>query len=152
MPEVKRLNYAIDIAAPAAQVSRLMTQPDTYERWTAAFCEGSRFEGSWDVGQRIRFLAPSGDGMLAEIAEHRPGEFISIRHLGSIHNGVEDTDSEAVRAWAPAYENYRFLPSACGTTVQVEQDMLADYEAFMNEAWPKALAALKALCEAQPAA
>lgn len=25
-----------------------------------------------------------------------------------IESGVEDTTSEKVRAWAPAYENYRF--------------------------------------------
>lgn len=152
MPEVKRLNFSIDIAAPPAQVARVMTEPDSYTQWTAAFCEGSRFEGSWAVGQRIRFLAPSGDGMLAEIAEHRPSEFISIRHLGSIANGVQDTDSDAVRAWAPACENYHFVPTAQGTTVRVEQDMLPDYEDFMREAWPKALAALKTLCEAQPSA
>jgi len=57
-------------------------------------------------GERIQFLSPSGDGMVAEIAENRTNEFISIRQLGLIKKGVEDTESEAVRAWAPVYENY----------------------------------------------
>jgi hypothetical protein len=39
--------------------------------------------------------------MIAEIAEHRPNEFISIRNLGFIAKGVEDTGSDAVRARAP---------------------------------------------------
>ena len=47
--------------------------------------------------------------MVSEIAENKPNEFISIRHLGYIANGIEDTQSEAIRAWAPAYENYTFV-------------------------------------------
>ena len=34
-----------------------------------------------------------------------------------------------------------------GTEVTVEQDVLAGYEDFMNDTWPKALVTLKALCE-----
>lgn len=37
--------------------------------------------------------------------------------------------------------------TADGTKVANEQDAMADPEAFMNEAWPKALALLKELCE-----
>jgi hypothetical protein len=109
MTSTKRVQFSTEIAAPPARVVEVMTDPDTYRQWTAPFAEGSHFEGSWAQGERIRFLAPSGDGMVAEIAEHRPNEFISIRHLGMISDGVEDTESEEVRAWAPAYENYTSL-------------------------------------------
>ena len=85
--------------------------------------------------------------MVAEIAENRPNAFISIRHLGFIAKGVEDTSSEAVRSWAPAYENYTFEAVAGGTRVVVDQDVTAEFEHYMNEAWPRALASLKALCE-----
>jgi hypothetical protein len=37
--------------------------------------------------------------MVAEIAENRRNEFISIRHLGFIANGIVDTTSEVVKAW-----------------------------------------------------
>lgn len=33
------------------------------------------------------------------------------------------------------------------TEVKVEMDAPAEYEEFMNEAWPKALARLKEICE-----
>lgn len=141
-------HFDILIHAPREQVWTTMLQSPGYERWTAEFCEGSRFEGSWDAGATIRFLGPNGEGMVSEIAEHRPAEFVSIRHRGFIQNGVEDTTSEAVRAWAPCFENYRFTDEAGGTRVQVDSDVFGGYDDFMAEAWPRALKRLKQLCEA----
>ena len=144
---LKTLNFEIDIHAPRARVWDTMLAPDTYRTWTAAFCEGSRYEGSWEQGAEIRFLGPSGDGMVSEIAENQPRQFVSIRHLGTIEQGVEDTTSEKVRAWTPAYENYRFTDVPGGCRVTVTLDTVADYEQFMRDTFPKALALLKQLCE-----
>ena len=141
------LHFDIHIAAPRERVWRTTLYTPTYERWTASFCEGSRYEGSWEAGTTIRFLAPNGDGMVAEIAEHRPAEFVSIRHLGMIAQGVEDTTSDAVRAWAPCHENYHFIAEAGGTRLRVDADVIAGYEAYMAETWPRALARLKSICE-----
>ena len=147
----KTLTFEIAIRAPRARVWDIMLDPETYKAWTSAFCEGSYFVGSWDEGAKIQFLSPSGDGMTAVIAENRPHEFVSIRHLGVIEKGVEDTSSAKVRAWAPAYENYRFsdLPDGCRLTVAV--DTVAEYEQYMRDTFPKALALLKALAEKRPA-
>jgi uncharacterized protein YndB with AHSA1/START domain len=148
MSTMKRIQFTAAISAPAATVWRHVTSLESYKHWTSAFAEGSHFKGSWEQGSKIRFLAPSGDGMVAEIAESRENEYISIRHLGFIANGVEDTTSEAVTAWAPAYENYTFLAMPEGTKVVVDQDVAAEWEEHMNEAWPKALLLLKELSEA----
>jgi len=147
MSSLKRLQFSTIIAATPARVIERMTDHESYRQWTSAFADGSYFEGSWEQGRKIRFLSPSGDGMLSEIAEHRPMEFISIRHLGFIVDGVEDTASEAVRAWAPAYENYSFIPTAGGTRLVVDQDVTEEWESHLVDAWPKALAVLKTLCE-----
>ena len=72
---------------------------------------------------------------------------LRIRHLGIIQNGVADTSSEAVRAWAPAYETYCFARTADGCEVQVEMDCEANWVDFMRRTWPDALARLKALAE-----
>lgn len=141
------LHFDIHIAAPRERVWRTMLYTPTYERWTAVFCEGSRYEGSWDAGTTIRFCAPNGDGMLAEIAEHRPAEFVSIHHLGMINNGVEDTTSEAARALTPCFENYTFTDDAGGTHLRVDVDVFGTYEDWMNQTWPQALQALKNICE-----
>jgi hypothetical protein len=86
--------------------------------------------------------------MVAEIAECRPLEFVSIRHLGSVKaDGTEDTTSDAVRAWAPAYENYSFSQADGRTTVQVDMDVVSEWQAFMEQTWPQALARLKAIAE-----
>ncbi len=147
MPNIKRIQFVETIEAPASRVWEVMLSSEHYPRWTSPFGEGGRFEGSWDEGSKMRFLAPSGDGMVAEIAENRPHEFLSIRHLGWVIKGVEDTNSESVRAWAPAYENYTFSSVPQGTRVIVDQDVTGEYEEFMKEAWPRALAMLKQLCE-----
>lgn len=147
MPALKRLQWSVDIAAPAAKVYQMLVGPESYKQWTSAFGDGLYFEGSWRQGQRIRFLTSSGHGVTSEIAENRPNEFLSVRHLGYIDDdGVEDTSSDAILAWAPAYENYTFTATPQGTRLTVEQDITEDFES-MPEAWPKALATLKALCE-----
>ena len=152
MSSVKRIQFTADISAPASVVWRHVTSPESYKVWTSAFAEGSHFKGSWEQGSKIHFLAPSGDGMVAEIGENRGNEFISIRHLGVIANGVEDTTSETVKAWAPAYENYTFLAVPAGTKMVVDQDVSAEWEEYMNEAWPKALVLLKNLSESSASA
>ncbi len=147
MPSVKRIQFTAEISAPTAVVCRHVTSPESYKIWTSAFAEGSHFKGSWEQGSKIQFLSPSGDGMVAEIAENRGTEFISIRHLGFIANGVEDTTSEIVKAWAPAYENYTFIAVPAGTKMVVDQDVSAEWEEYLTEAWPKALSLLKKLSE-----
>jgi uncharacterized protein YndB with AHSA1/START domain len=146
---MNKLNFSIVIQAPRAQVWNVMLGAESYPVWTALFCEGSYFEGAWEAGARIRFLSPSGGGMTSVIAENRLHEYLSIKHLGYIHNGVEDTESESVRSWAPAFENYSFREAAGGTEVRVEVDITAEYESYMRETWPQALAKLKEICQAQ---
>lgn len=145
----ERLHFTVPIDAPRQKVWDTMLDPEGYRAWTAPFCEGSHYEGSWEQGAKIRFLAPSGDGMAGEIAERRPGEFLSIRYLGEIHQGVEDTHSLHVRNRPPAFENYRFTDRpGGGTELQVDLDSAPTYVAYMRETYSRALQQLKALCEA----
>jgi len=143
----KTLSFKVSIAAPRQLVWDTMLGPESYKTWTAPFAEGSCFEGSWDEGSKILFLGPGGDGMTAEIAQNRPYEFVSIRHLGEIRNGVEDTSSEKVMAWAPAYENYSFAETPGGSAVTVSVEIAPEYEQYMLDTYPKALGVLKELCE-----
>ncbi|MFG6430440.1 SRPBCC domain-containing protein [Roseateles sp. LYH14W] len=144
---MKTLTFEIGINAPRAVAWANMLGAQSYKAWTAPFCEGSYFVGSWGKGAKIQFLAPSGDGMSAVIAENTPNEYVSIRHIGMIVDGVEDTTSEKVRAWAPAHENYRFVDVPGGCRVTVTLDTVPEYEQYMLDTYPKALARLKDLCE-----
>lgn len=141
---LQRLNYRTHIHAPVERVWATMLADDGYRDWTSAFMEGSYYEGSWEQGARIRFLSPSGEGMEAQIAQNQRHVFLSIRHLGMLSPGQPAVPHEG----PPAYENYRFAPEAGGTRLDIEQDVPPEYAAMMDESWPKALARLKALCEA----
>lgn len=149
---MQKLHYSISINAPVQKVWDTMLQDETYRQWTAAFNEGSYFQGSWDKGSKILFLGPdpqTGEegGMVSRIADNRLHEFISIEHVGLVHNGVEDTTSEEAKKWAPAFENYTFTEKDGVTTVDVDMDSLEENAQMFDDMWPKGLQALKELAE-----
>ena len=144
---MKTLQFSIDIRASRQAVWDTMLARESYRAWTAAFAEGSYYEGSWEEGARMRFLGPSGGGMVAEVAAYRAPEFLSLKHLGFVKDGVEDTESEMVRSWTPAFENYSLSSAGLTTHLQIDIDVAPEWEEDMTTAWPKALATLKRLCE-----
>lgn len=148
---MKKLHFSIKIDAPAQKVWDTMLNKDTYEQWTNVFNpSGSSFEGSWDKGSQIRFIATGDDkenGMLARIAENKPHQFLSIEHYGEIVDGVEDTTSDRVKAWQGAHENYTFKTQGETTTVEIDVDTNEEYSEMFSDTWPKALQELKRLCE-----
>ena len=144
-----RFRYSITIAAPRSTVWHVMLDDETYRQWTTVFAEGSYFEGDWNEGSTIRFLTPEKDGMVAVIAENRIYEYVSIEHRGHVLKGVDDTESDAVKAWTPAYENYTFTEMDEGTELAVDIDIPSTYQAYFEGVWPKALKAVKELAEKQ---
>lgn len=142
-----KIHFEAIINAPVEKVWNTMLEDETYRQWTRAFTEGSHYEGSWEEGAKILFLDPDNNGMVSIIAENRRHEFISVKHIGIVKDGVEDTESEDAREWAPAYENYTFEEQNGKTKVSVDMDIEEEYEAMFNEMWPKALGLLKDLCE-----
>ena len=85
--------------------------------------------------------------MVSRIAEHKRYEFISIEHLGIIHNGVEDTTSEEAQKWAPAFENYTFKEHDGATEVLVDLDVDETEAETFNKMWLEALQKLKEIAE-----
>ncbi len=143
----KTLHFTIDINAPKEKVWNTMLGDETYRIWASKFSEGSYYKGSWEKGSSIQFVGPSGDGMASEIADNKPYSFVSVRHIGFLQNGVVDTESEAVKGWFPAYENYTFTEANGVTTVNVDLDVTEDFEKDMADMWPRALEKLKEICE-----
>jgi len=143
------LHFSIDIRASRQTVWETMLGRESYRLWTTEFAEGSFFEGSWEPGTRMRFLVPSGEGMVSEVAEHRPQEFLSLRHIGFVKDGVEDTESEMVKAWTPAFENYTLSYAGLSSHLAIDIDVTPEFEEYMGKVWPAALASLKRLCEAR---
>jgi hypothetical protein len=138
------LHFSITINAPKARVHQLMLADQTYREWANEFAQGSYYRGSWDKGAQIQFLVPEGGGMSARIAEHRPAEFVSIEMLNMMQDGVTD----APRQWYDIFENYTYTEADGITTLQVViSGVPVEWADYLNDAWPKALAKLKMICE-----
>ncbi len=148
---LKPLHFETLINATPEKVERVMLEKPTYEDWTTAFSPGSTFEGSWDEGARIHFVGPDGEGsvagMAARIARRIPKQYVSIQHLGLVEKGVERLTGPDVEAWAPSFEEYRFVSRDGKTLLVIDVDTNAEYEEMFVGMWPNALARLKVLCE-----
>ncbi|MBO6620689.1 MAG: SRPBCC domain-containing protein [Balneola sp.] len=144
---MKKIHSEITINASPETVWNVMLEDDTYRKWTSAFAEGSHYEGSWKQGEKMLFLDPEGTGMVSIIAELRPHEFISLEHIGIIQDGIEDTESEDAKKWAPAFENYTFEEVKGKTKLSIDMDILDEFEEMFTEMWKNALKKLKVLSE-----
>ena len=149
---MEKLRKTIFINAPRKRVWDVMLSPDTYRQWTTAFSPGSYYKGDWKKGSKIVFLGPSPDGsgeggMVSRIRDNRPNEFISIEHLGIVHNGVEDTESAEAKKWAPAFENYSFADKNGGTELTIDMDVEGNEKQNFEKMWTDALAELKKIAE-----
>ena len=149
MPTVKRIQFSCRLhrsaacqRLPAHAASRDLQGVDR------AFCRRLVLPG--DLATRPDDPVHVAVGRWPGVRDCRtPSQRVHVHsgHLGYISNGVEDTQSEAVRDWAPAYENYTFTATPAGTRLVIDQDAAQAYEAYLCEAWPRALQRLKALCE-----
>ena len=149
---MKKINLEIDINASCENVWDAIVKESKYRQWASVFHEGSYFEGSWNKGDTIRFLVINAEGqkegMVSEIAESDYPHHISIRHLGFIYNGIDDTTSEEIRKWAPSYENYTLEKLDAETSkFKLEMDIIDDYYEMFMKLWPKAMHKLKEVSE-----
>ena len=69
------------------------------------------------------------------------------RALGCVVKGVDDFESDEVKAWTPAYENYTLTEVDGCTELAVDIEVPSTYQAFFEEVWPRALKAVKELSE-----
>lgn len=150
----KRINFSISINAPAHKVYETMlglVDINTYIHWTAAFNPTSTYEGSWQKGSKIYFVGVDENGkkggMVSTIEEHKPAQFVSIKHYGFLDGDVEVTTGEQVEKWTGGYENYTYEEHDNVTTVTVDLDTIEEYVEYFNKTYQKALERLKEISE-----
>jgi len=144
---MEKLQFSIDIAAPRQKVWDVLWDDATYRKWTSVFTEGSHAETDWQEGSKVLFLDGKGAGMYSRIDRRVEPELMSIRHLGEIRDGVEQSKDDQAEDWEDATENYLLREHNGGTQLQVELDGADEYKDYFNDIFPKALAAIKALAE-----
>ena len=145
---MEKMNFTTSINAPKEKVWKVLWDDSTYRQWTSAFCEGSYAEtDNWKEGTKVLFLSPGGSGMVSTVAANRANEFMSFKHLGEVKDGVEDTTSEKVKAWAGSLENYTLNETGGVTELVIEMDMTDEFKDMFMAIWPKALQQVKQLSE-----
>lgn len=144
---MEKLKFSIRIDAPREKVWKTLWEDASYRAWTSAFSEGSHVKTDWKKGSKVLFLNEKEEGMVSEIADARPNEYMSFRHLGEVKDGVEDTQSERVKAWAGGTENYTLKTVEGKTELLIDMDMTEEMKPYFEETWPKALDKLKELAE-----
>ncbi|MDF2512247.1 MAG: uncharacterized protein K0S04_2113 [Herbinix sp.] len=153
---MKNLYLSIDINAPREEVWSAIISDKKYRLWTSVFQEGSRFEGGWQQGDKIKFVSEDDGhkmGMISEIEVSEHLKDISIHHLGMYMDGVEDYTSDHAKPWVDKYENYHFEKlDENGTRFTVELEVEDEFAEDFEKQWLLALQKLKAVCEEKSAA
>lgn len=143
------MQFSTFIKARPERVWQILWNDATYREWTSVFHEGSYAESDWQEGSKILFLGPGGEGMTSRIARLIPNEFMSFEHLGVIKDGVEDFATAKEKGWAGAKENYTLRGKDDGAELSIEMDWEEDHYDYFKDTFPKALAIVKRLAEAQ---
>ena len=144
---MEKLNFNITIDAAPEKVWKVLWADDTYRKWTSAFSESSYAKTDWKQGSKVLFLDESGSGMVSRIEVNRPNEYMSIEHLGEVKDGVEDTTSERVKAWAGSHENYTLKRVNGQTELLIDMDITPEFKDMFAKIWPVALENVKKLSE-----
>ena len=144
---MEKLQFSTKINAPKEKVWKTLWEDDSYRKWTSVFSAGSYADTDWKEGSRVLFLDGKGDGMVSKIETIRPNEFMSFKHLGEVKKGTEDTESDKVKGWAGAMENYTLKEADGLTELLVVMDMNEEYKEMFMKMFPMALEQVKVLSE-----
>ncbi len=140
---MKTLKFSTTINAPAKKIWSLLWDDVTYQKWTAPFFEGSYAETDWQEGSSVKFLGPSGDGMISRIKTKIPNKKMVFEHLGSIKDGKEIPSPD----WAGSLEEYNLVEQNGKTVLNVSVDIVSEYEDYFTKTFPQALQKVKELSE-----
>jgi uncharacterized protein YndB with AHSA1/START domain len=148
---MQNMKFNIDINATREKIWKALWEDASYREWTSVFTEGSyAITDNWKQGTKVLFLDSKGCGMVGIVAENKPNEFMSFKHIGEVQDGIEDTTSDKIKQWSGAIENYTLTETGNGTELQIEMagNLSADFVAYFSDTWPKALDKLKEIAEA----
>lgn len=144
---IKRLVFKQEINASANEIWSVMWNKDSYPKWATVFCEGSYFTGEMEMGKRIHFLTPNGDGMYTDVGYMIPGKLMILSHIGMISDFKElPIDAETER-WTGSFEIYKLEENDGKTTLTAEVDCVEKYVSYMEEKFPLGLQEIKKLSE-----
>lgn len=144
---IKRLTFKQEINASAKEVWSTLWDKESYPKWATIFCEGSYYTGEMEMGNRIHFLTPKGDGMYSDVGYMIPEKLMIFSHIGMLSDYKEMAlDAEAER-WTGSFEIYKLEETNGKTTLTAEADCVDKYVSYMEEKFPLALQEIKKIAE-----
>lgn len=144
---IKKLIFDVKINASAEKVWNKMWDKESYTEWTTPFCAGTYFTGELEMGNRIHFLTPKGEGMYSDLGYMIKEKLMIFSHIGMLSNFKEmPLDAETER-WTGSFETYKLNEIDGITTVTAEIDCVPEYISYMEEKFPLALQELKKISE-----
>lgn len=147
---MKTLKYKVEIEAPAEKVWSALIDSEDFKVWCAAFAPGSFFEGNWETGAEILFLAEGMGGTVAKIKEFKPFERIVADHIATLtKDRVRETTGDMTEKWIGTREIYELEQKGESTLLKVEIHTDPAYEDMFEKGWQKALPLLKGLIESK---
>ena len=144
---MEKQTFKISINSSPEKIWDILWSDATYPLWTAPFAEGSKAETDWKKGSKVLFTDGTDNGMIATIEENIPNKFMSIKHLGTLKNGVEDLNNPKNETWVGAMENYTLKNENERTELLIDMDVTDEFKEYMQSTWPKALDKVKELAE-----
>ena len=85
--------------------------------------------------------------MYSEVAQNKPNELMSFKHLGVVKDNKEQPMDEETKKWSGAMETYTLKETDGVTDLRVDLDTVDEHESYFKEAFPKALDKVKELAE-----
>lgn len=144
---MKKLKFKTEIKATKEKVWKILWDDSTYRKWTSVFTEGSHAKSDWNEGSKVEFLSGGGEGMYSMIEKKSAPDFMSFKHLGVIKDGKEQPIDDETKKWSGAHENYTLTGNNDSTTLNVEMDIIDEFEDYFSETFPKALEKVRELSE-----
>lgn len=142
----------ITINATCDRVWQALTESESYRAWNSAFAPGVAAETDWLEGGPIEIKGPDACGLHGRLVVVDFPHSLQISYQGTIDNGRRLFDTPDALQWCDCFEKYRLAqPQANQAQCELEVKSLVpkQYANAMFDAWDKALARLKLICELQ---
>ncbi len=145
---MEKFKYQIEIDASAEKVWDILWNEKTYSQWTYYFSPDSNMVTDWEVGGKTYFTDSSKkNGMVSTIERMEEPKYLIFKHLGELQNGVEDVDSEKVKAWNGSLEAYYLEENNGKTMLTIEVDSNDEFKEMFDNGFKKGLEVIKNLSE-----
>lgn len=145
-----KLNYQIEVNAPANVVWSALTEASIYRLWAKAFSPNSQFSGEWLEGEQVSFFDPDLGGTRAIIDRLEPNKHLEYHHVSIFGPAdVKQIDSDTAGKWIGSRETFVIEDKQTTTLLTVTIETHPDFVLMFNHGWEKALPAIKLICEQQ---